>query len=342
MKEYDISIIIPIYNNEKFLKRSINSVVNQTLDFNRIELVLVDDNSSDDSKMIMEEFNRLYENVKCIYRNENSGTPCTPRNDGIHNAQGKFLMFLDADDTYDERMCETLYNKIIDTDKNIVCCQYNNVKFGKKITKEKLFSDDELEINPLNDEFLLKNGQYWWMPWDKIYRKSFIDKINARFPPDTLAEDVIFVVQCLLNDEKILYLTNYQGYNWNILNEGDNASLSHVYSENTFLKFKSGYYILYDLVKGKIENKYFDILFEQCIRSLYSTFCLLDDCSTNRKVELLEGLYTFITSLKLTNIQFSAKWAYSFNYLLLKRKFKILIIQAKIMGIVWNKMINKL
>lgn len=340
MKQYDISIIIPIYNNEKFLKRSITSVMNQTFDFNRIELILVDDNSSDSSKKIMEEYDKSYENIKCIYRTENSGTPCTPRNNGIDAAEGEFIMFIDADDTYDEKMCEVLYGKIIESNKNIVCCQHNEVKFGKKMDKQRLFSEDEIEINPLNNEFLLKNGQYWWMPWDKIYRKSFINKINARFPPDTLAEDVIFVVQCLLNDESMLYLNNYSGYNWNILNEGDEVSLSHVYSENTFLRFKSGYYILFDLVNGKMENKHFEALFEQCIRSLYSTFCLLDNCTTKRKTELLEQLYDFITSLKLTDIKFSAKWASFFNYLLLKRKFKILILQAKLMGVVWNKLIN--
>ena len=341
MKQFDISIIIPIYNKEKFLKRSINSIINQSFDFNRIELILVDNNSNDKSKIIMEKFDSLYDNVKCIYRKENSGTPCTPRNNGIDSASGEFLMFLDADDTYDEMMCEILYNKIIDSGKNIVCCQFNEIKLGKKVDKEKLFCEEELEINPLNNEMLLKNGTYWWMPWDKIYRKSFIDKINARFPPDTLAEDVIFVVQCLLKDETILYLNNYYGYNWNIINEGENASLSHAYSENTFLKFQIGYYILFDLIKGKIEDKYFDILFEQCIKSLYSTFCLLDNCNNNRKKELLEELYIFITSLKLTNIKFDVKWATIFNYFLLKKKFNILITLSKIMGMVWNKLINK-
>ena len=340
MKKYDISVIMPIYNNEKFLKRAIQSVINQTFDFDRIELILVDDKSSDNSKDIMKKFDDLYQNIKCIYLTKNSGSPCTPRNTGIENAQGEFLMFLDADDTYDERMCEVLYDKIVQSDKNVVCCQYNEVKFGKKIDKKQLFSSDELEINPLNNEELLKNGQYWWMPWDKIYRKSFIYKIDARFPPDTLAEDIIFVVQSLLNDESMLYLNSYYGYNWNILNEGDIISLSHAYSENTFLKFKAGYYILYDMVKGKIEGKYFDILFEQCIRSLYSTFCLLSNCDTNRKMELLEELYMFITSLKLANIEFSVKWADYFNYLLLKRKFRLLIIQAKIMGVVWDKFLN--
>ena len=181
---------------------------------------------------------------------------------------------------------------------------------------------------------------YWWMPWDKIYRKSFIDKNHIKFPPDTLAEDIIFVIQFFLNNEKMIYLNNYYGYNWNIINEDDDASLSHVYSENTFLKFKKGYYILYNLIKEHISQDSFEILFEQCLRSLFSTFCLVSNCDKNRKIELLEELYDFVVSLNLINITFTVKWASYFNFLLLRRRYNLLIIQANIMGGVWRK-INK-
>ena len=131
MKDYDITIIIPIYNKEKYLKNAIYSVINQSFDFNRMELILVDNNSNDNSKNIIMEFSKMYKNIKPFFLSKNSGTPCTPRNVGIDNANGEFIMFLDADDTYDEMMCEMLYNKIVGSDKNIICCQYNEVKLGK-------------------------------------------------------------------------------------------------------------------------------------------------------------------------------------------------------------------
>lgn len=338
MQKYDISVIIPIYNNEKFLERSVNSVINQTFGFERIELILIDDNSTDSSRKIMDTYDNLYENCKCIYLEKNSGSPCTPRNIGIENASADFLMFIDANDTYDERICEILFNKIVESDNKIVGCQYKKLKYGEEIIKKPLFDCSEINVNILDNNILLKNGVYWWMPWDKIYNKKFIIDNNICFPPDTLAEDVYFILQFSVLGEKILYLNEYCGYNWNILDEGDESSLCHTFNENNLLKFMEGYQLIFDLIKGKRDDS-LNILFDQFLRSLFSVFCLLDNVVYDRKVELLDELYNFEKSLNL-NINFEAKWAIVFNKLLLRKNYKILIPLSKVMGIVWSKFIK--
>ena len=82
---YKISIIIPIYNAQDTLKIAINSVINQTIGFENIELILVDDKSTDKSKDIINNYSNKYDNVKSIFLKENNGSPSKPRNIGIDN-----------------------------------------------------------------------------------------------------------------------------------------------------------------------------------------------------------------------------------------------------------------
>ena len=99
---YKISMIIPVYNAEKYLKRTINSIINQSIGFENIELILVDDNSQDNSKSIIEEYVAKYDNVIGIYSNENHGFPGFGRNKGIEIASAQYIMFSDNDDEHDK------------------------------------------------------------------------------------------------------------------------------------------------------------------------------------------------------------------------------------------------
>ena len=92
---YKISVIIPVYNAENTLKQAVNSVINQSIGFENIELILVDDNSNDNSRKIIQDYADKYGNVKAIFLRENSGSPSKPRNTGIDNATAPYLMFLE-------------------------------------------------------------------------------------------------------------------------------------------------------------------------------------------------------------------------------------------------------
>ena len=119
--KYKISVIVPVYNAEKTLKSTINSVINQSFGFDNIELIIVDDCSTDNSKKIIEEFSQKFKNIKAIFFENNRG-PSISRNIGIDNATAEYLMFLDSDDEFVKDYCETMYSTIIDGDFDICTC----------------------------------------------------------------------------------------------------------------------------------------------------------------------------------------------------------------------------
>ena len=88
---YKISIIMPIFNVEKYLKRALNSIINQTMDFRDIEVIMVDDCSTDNSRKIIEEYSNKYSNFIGIYHEKNSGCAGVPRNTGLKRASAEYM-----------------------------------------------------------------------------------------------------------------------------------------------------------------------------------------------------------------------------------------------------------
>lgn len=127
MTYFKVSVIIPVYNAQDTIKRSIDSVINQTMGFSNIELILYDDNSTDGTRKILKEYSNSYENIVLILSDENSGYAGKGRNEGIKIASADYIMFMDSDDEYESDMCETLYNKIINENADIVSSNYLNV-----------------------------------------------------------------------------------------------------------------------------------------------------------------------------------------------------------------------
>ena len=103
---YKISIIIPVFNVEDTLDNAFNSILNQTFGFDDIEVIFVDDFSSDNSRNIIKNYVDKYENVNAFYLDENSGAAGKPRNTGVANANADYIMFLDPDDEFYDYSCE--------------------------------------------------------------------------------------------------------------------------------------------------------------------------------------------------------------------------------------------
>ena len=105
-----VSVIVPVYNTEKYLRKCLDSLINQTL--RDIEIILIDDGSTDGSCKIIEEFEQKYpEKVKC-YHQKNRGISIS-RNKGLQLSKSETVAFVDSDDSVDERFCELLYNKLV-------------------------------------------------------------------------------------------------------------------------------------------------------------------------------------------------------------------------------------
>ena len=245
---YDVSVIIPCHNAEDTVERCINSVINQTFDFNNIELIIFEDASTDNTRQIISKYCDEYENIVGIFQDDNVG-PGTGRNKSIQVASSDYLMFLDSDDEYCEDICQTLLDTIKSENADIVSCNFYNVDS---------FREYEEHYNCESNNSLVKGSmriydEYYSslfgdiLVWNKIFKKSLIIDNNIKFPVDY--EDWIFSTKSFLCCKKLVYLKDYFGIKKYVY-EG---SLSHKSSENSCISFID---LLFEVDKLLLDNGY--------------------------------------------------------------------------------------
>lgn len=189
MKDCKISIIVPIYNAEKYLRRCLDSLVNQTM--KEIEIILVNDASPDSSDRIMEEYRRRYpEQIHCIYHERNLG-PGGGRNTGIRAAKGEYVLFVDSDDYVDITICEKLYRVAREKNSDSVSCEYRTEQKGN-CREVDLFSSQVMGDLDYEKRRLLMSI-HSVAPHAKIVRKSIIVENNLYFPEHIKFEDLAIV-----------------------------------------------------------------------------------------------------------------------------------------------------
>lgn len=174
----EVSVIVPVYQVEKYLRQCLDSIVNQT--FKEIEIILVDDGSKDNSGKICDEYALKDNRVKVIHQ-DNMGLS-DARNSGMNQMSGKYFMFVDSDDYVSEQMIEKLYTRVVETDADIVCCNFeyfweNNEKesFSTKQKREELNSSEI--FNHRKNE---KNYGIWTVAWNKLYKSSSMNSFRFR------------------------------------------------------------------------------------------------------------------------------------------------------------------
>lgn len=221
-----VSIIIPVYNVENHIKKSLDSIINQTFNLNDIEVIMVDDCSTDKSGVIIDEYESKYDNFKSIHLNHNSGSAGKPRNIGIKEASSDFIMFLDSDDYFVENSIERLYNKIIlDDELDIVMGGYvniyenheNEIILPSKESNETLFEDTNNSVDLIKTNPAISA---------KLFRKSLLLKNNITFPEGIPGQDLVFVLDSFFNARKVLYLNDFIVYNRFLRFNGSNKSIS--------------------------------------------------------------------------------------------------------------------
>lgn len=189
----DISIIVPIYNAEKYLKECLDSLINQTK--KELEFILVNDGSTDSTEEII----KSYKDKRIKYfKNKNQGIGKT-RNFGIEKSTGKYIMFLDSDDYLELDACEKLYTKASSQKLDLVICDYYKLyEDGRRENVElPSFKNTTLKESP---NLLLDINL---APWNKIYKRDLIVKNNIKFVEDLKYEDAPFVSECFDKAKKI-------------------------------------------------------------------------------------------------------------------------------------------
>lgn len=207
MKQPIVSVIMPVYNCEKYLKQCLDSVVNQTL--KEIEIICVDDGSSDSSPRILKEY--ADKDSRILVLQQANGGAGAARNNGLRNAGGKYLSFLDSDDFFEPDMLEKAVAQIEKDKADFVvfrCNQYfddtqkfKNVKYTLK--KHTLPPYTPFNFRQITDN-VFKSFVGW--AWDKLYDREFVMKHHLTFQEQRTSNDLLFVYSALVLAKRITYL----------------------------------------------------------------------------------------------------------------------------------------
>ncbi|HHX99843.1 MAG TPA: glycosyltransferase, partial [Methanothermobacter sp.] len=287
--QFKISIIIPVYNVENYIRNALNSIVRQSIGLEHLEVIMVNDCSTDSSGKIMDEYASKYLNFKAIHLPENSGAAGKPRNIGIENSNGNYLMFLDPDDYYNDDACEVLYNRIVAESVDIVFSRYVYV-FENKIQRcHSIFGDlDEIKVKKIDEE----PGLFTIPPsvWTKIFKRSFIVENDIRFPEGVPAQDMTFVVHSFLEANGIVFLNNRFLFKYNRIRDskGDKGISRNKNKKNLMGTIQS-YSKTFDLLKNYGKEEFYPTLFKGHLQFWMDGF-ILSNTSSIEKRELLETI----------------------------------------------------
>lgn len=282
--QYKISIILPVFNVEEYIEEALESIIKQSIGLENLEVIMVDDHSTDHSGQIMDEYADKYDNFTAIHLPENSGGAGKPRNIGIEQASGEYLMFLDPDDSYAPDACQTLYDKI---SKEKVDMVFGTFSIDSK-KKDKNLEYYEIKIDTIDEHKTFLKGSPTL--WTRIYLREFILENNIRFPLIKAAQDSVFVAHTLLKAQGIIYInkviTNYTDYRVeSVTNKKDVKTLC--YRINAYSQ-------IYELCKENGKEEYFTsyILRDKLINWMkHFVFSDLTDLEQKKALKLSSPLF---------------------------------------------------
>ena len=234
-----ISIVIPIYNVEKYIEKCIKSVLNLT--YKNIEIILVNDGSTDTSGKICESYSEKIDFVHVIHQ-ENKGVSVA-RKVGLKESRGRYIIFIDSDDWIEKDYVEELYNAIIDTQADMVACGYyeDYDGFSKTIGDSngnmKTYSNIDA-IKAVNE----RKDIYSFM-WNKIFCREALNELNDSIPI-IIGEDYTIVVKCIYKMKKITTIStplyHYIQRNSGVCNRGFDKKMFDVVEnyKNVYIFFR--------------------------------------------------------------------------------------------------------
>ena len=285
-----VSVIIPVYNVEKYLKECLDSLVNQTLP--DIEIILVDDGSTDSSLDICKQYAQKDNRIKIIEQ-QNQGAGAA-RNKGLAVAIGDYLYFMDSDDYINTNALEKLYNQITKTNADICFCKHKIFDEKDKIIKNGEW-DSKIKIIPEMLTFSYKDIPTKILqiciptPFIKLYKKSFINRKEISFQEIKTCNDVFFCYASLIMADKITFinefLVTYRTNQKTSLSSNRGRSATCIITAYTKLK------------EYLNNNRLFDIVSKSVYDMAVANFKYeLGHCNPKRKKELLKQIKSFLPS----------------------------------------------
>ena len=260
-----ISIIIPVYKAELYIRNCLNSVLNQT--YKDYEVILIDDGSPDACGKICEEYAENRSNWIVVHQ-QNAGQAAA-RNLGLSMAKGDYICFIDSDDSVHSNYLQKLYHSLIETNSDLAICGYQRISESSKITKLEENELVKLNENELWEEVFchLNNAV-----WNKLYRKDFLNGLH--FPCGLYhGEDLMFNLRYISRCKNAVWVQSKLYYYW----EREGSVTKSVFSERKLMEIDSK-----DAAREFIKNHHPNLLSvadKYCfrarmniIRSIYKNF----------------------------------------------------------------------
>lgn len=291
-----VSIIVPVYNVEKYLHRCMDSLINQT--FKDIEIIAVNDGSTDNSLNILNEYCVKDDRVRVI--NKNNGGLSSARNIGIDEAIGKYILFVDSDDWIDLNMINQLYTTSTVNNCDVTMCSYSREYSNK--SREKIFSFDEVTIfnevecknlhrriiGPIGSE--LANPEHndsLVTAWGKLYKSNIIKNNNIKFVDTSVigTEDCLFNVYVFSYVKSAVFINKPFYKYW----KENNNSLTSIHKS----KLKDKWLKMYSYIRNFLDAGNYDESFYNALenRICMSTLGLgLNECNKANKVSEIKKI----------------------------------------------------
>lgn len=291
-----ISVIVPVYKVEKYLRKCLDNIVNQT--YSNLEIIVVDDGSPDNSGNIADEYAAKDNRVKVIHK-ENGGLS-DARNTGLAVATGEYVTFCDSDDIPDVREYEVLYNLIKKYDADISFCELQRFCEGDEIIKsEEEFIDKEITKNEAFIKVLMDGnvGNYVWI---KLFKRDLFEGVE--FPKGRTYEDIATIYKAMHKANKIAY-TNEKLYYYLV---GRTGAITSNYTEK---KVKDAVLSYYEQYKFLAENypevkEYASLIFAKMFASASEKMCMNEFWDLYESAEIEEMYKEFKNAMTSINNNF--------------------------------------
>ncbi len=248
-----ISVIVPVYNSEKYLEKCLESIINQT--YKKLEIILIDDGSIDESGKICDEYAKKDSRIKVIHK-KNEGVSAA-RNQGLEIATGEYIAFVDSDDWIEEEMYEEMIEQAKINNADIVRCAQIFEYSNKSVKDENVLIDNSyIDVKSDKSYFINLILDCGVMPsfFLLLIRKDIVDKFNIRFNNELIiGEDLLFVLTLLCNID-VMYIYKKFFYHYNIHEQ------SAMNSMNKNAQNSKNLLILYNEINNLLEKNDINML----------------------------------------------------------------------------------
>ncbi|WP_433773170.1 glycosyltransferase family 2 protein [Bacillus wiedmannii] len=316
-----VSIVLAIYNVEDYLEECLSTIVNQTIGIENLEVILVNDGSTDNTQKIIKKYVDLYSNFKVIHHTVPSGGCGGPRNDGIKVANGKYIIFADPDDLFYLDACESLVSVAEECNSDIVVGKFEQFN-SKKRWENRIFKET------LNTEkFNVSIGEFPHLlqaPFNmmaKVFRTSFVKMNNLLFFDGYISEDSAFTTKAFFLTDKISFIPQMI-FKYRIRENEEQLSLSQRITPKYFSDFSAVRMDIYNTYQDFKTVNYYEIRYPTDISILIMQVEKIVHLSNEEKINIFEEIDWFIQLAKKSNISHLPEKRRDLVMLLLERQYQ--------------------